>query len=96
MDAFKGAYLGRALFSALGRTLGVLGVFSYVTGDVSSTFSVVVNLVAYEDAALVTGGEGLSIWLHYYFSSLCHCGSLSPGGGSRLQTRATLMWLNVS
>ena len=75
-----------ALFSALGWALGVLGVFCNVAGDVSSTFSVAVGLVADEDAALFTGAGGLRVGVHDYSRFLCHGGSLSLGSGSGLLT----------
>ena len=78
----KGFIGAGALFSALGWALGVLGVLGYVAGDVSSAFSVAVDLVADEDTALFTEGGGLRVGCLDYSRFLCHGGSLSLGSGS--------------
>jgi hypothetical protein len=52
VDAFKGVYWGRALFSALGWALRVFGVSDIFAGGVSSAFSVTVDPVADENVML--------------------------------------------
>lgn len=59
----------------------VLDVFGYVACNVSSAFSVAVDLVADEDTALLSGG-GLNVGRLDYTMFLCHGGSLPLGSGS--------------